>query len=84
MYYAIVYSIIEYRITLYGQACQTKIQRIQILQKQLSKVISGKEYCYPTNELHDEFKLLLVKDIAQIVYHLNLMVTLKPLPAIIT
>ena len=64
MYYAIVYSIIEYRITLYGQACQTKIQRIQILQKQLSKVISGKEYCFPTNELHDEFKLLLVKDIA--------------------
>ena len=64
IYYALVYSRIKYGITVYGQACQTKMQRIQTLQNQLLKVISGKEPRFPTNELHDEFKLLLVKDIA--------------------
>ena len=31
---------------------------------QFLKVISGKEYCHSTNDLHDEFDFLLVKDIA--------------------
>ena len=34
------------------------------MQNQLLKVISGKEYRHSTNDLHDEFDFLLVKDIA--------------------
>ena len=40
------------------------MQRIQTLQNQLLKVISGKEYRHSTSDLHDEFDFLLVKDIA--------------------
>ena len=64
IYYALVYSRIKYGITVYGQACKTKLKRIQTIQNQLLKVISGKNYRFSTNELHDEFDLLLVKDIA--------------------
>ena len=64
IYYALVYSRIKYGITVYGQACKTKMQRIQTLQNQLLKVISGKDYRFSTDELHDEFDLLLIKDIA--------------------
>ena len=64
IYYALVYSRIKYGITVYGQAGKTKMQRIQTLQNQLLKVISGKEYRHSTNDLHDEFDFLLVKDIA--------------------
>ena len=64
IYYALVYSRIKYGITVYGQACKTKMQRIQTLQNKLLKVISGKDYRFPTNELHDEFDFLLIKDIA--------------------
>ena len=49
---------------MYGQAGKTKMQRIQTLQNQLLKVISGKAYCHSTNNVHDEFDFLLVKDIA--------------------
>ena len=65
IYYALVYSRIKYGITVYGQACKTKMQRIQTLQNQLLKVISGKDYRFSTDELHDEFNLLLIKDIAK-------------------
>ena len=65
IYYALVYSRIKYGITVYGQACKTKMQRIQTLQNQLLKVISGKDYRFSTDELHDEFDLLLIKDIAK-------------------
>ena len=64
IYYALVYSRIKYGITVYGQACKTKMQRIQTLQNKLLKVISGKDYRFSTNELHDEFDFLLIKDIA--------------------
>ena len=40
------------------------MQRIQTLQNRLLKVISGKDYRFSTDELHDEFDLLLIKDIA--------------------
>ena len=64
IYYALVYSRIKYGITVYGQACKNKLKIIQTIQNQLLKVLSGKNYRFSTNELHDEFDLLLVKDIA--------------------
>ena len=65
IYYALVYSRIKYGISVYGQACATKMKRIQTLQNQLLKVLSSKNYRFPTDELHDEFDLLNVKDITK-------------------
>ena len=65
IYYALIYSRIKYGISVYGQACNTKMKRIQKLQNQLLKVLSGKKFRFPTDELHDEFELLTVKDISK-------------------
>ena len=65
IYYALIYSRIKYGISVYGQACDTKLKRIQKIQNQLLKVLSGKKFRFPTDELHDEFELLMVKDISE-------------------
>jgi len=64
IYYTLVYSRIKYGINIYGQAGSTKMLKIQTLQNQLLKVLSEKKYRYPTEKLHKELDLLLVKDIA--------------------
>ena len=65
IYYALVYSRIKYGISVYGQACKTKIKRIQTLQNQLLKVLAGKEYRFSTDRLHSELELLKVTDIKE-------------------
>ena len=65
IYYALIYSRIKYGISVYGQACNTKLKIIQKNQNQLLKVLSGKKFRFPTDELHDEFELLTVKDICE-------------------
>ena len=65
IYYALVYSRIKYGINVYGQAGSSKIVKIQILQNQLLKVLSEKNYRHPTEKLHKELELLLVDDIAK-------------------
>ena len=65
IYYALVYSRIKYGISVYGQACENKMKKIQTLQNQLLKVLSGKNYRFSTDKLHDEFELLKVKDITK-------------------
>ena len=63
LYYTLVYSRIKYGISLYGQAAQNKIQKIQVLQNQLLKVLSNKKRRYSTEKLHREFDILMVQDI---------------------
>ena len=41
------------------------MKRIQTLQNQLLKVLSGKNYRFSTDKLHDEFELLKIKDITK-------------------
>ena len=65
IYYAIIYSRIKYGISVYGQASNTRVKRVQKLQNQLLKVLSGKKFHHPTDELHAEFELLTVKDITE-------------------
>ena len=65
IYYALVYSRIKYGISVYGQACNTKIKRIQRLQNQLIKVLAGKEYRFSTDKLHSELELLKIIDIKE-------------------
>ena len=52
LYYALVYSRIKYGISVYGQACDSKLKRIQTLQNRLLKVLSGKNYRFSTDMLH--------------------------------
>ena len=56
---------IKYGISVYGQACDTKIKRIQTLQNQLLKVLAGKEYRFSTDKLHHEYELLKVTDMKE-------------------
>ena len=63
LYFTLVFSRIKYGIALYGQAAQTKVKKIQVLQNQLLKVLSKKDSDYPTEKLHKEFKILMVQDI---------------------
>ena len=63
IYYTLIYSRIKYGITLYGQAGTTKLKRIQTLQNQLLKVLLGKKFRFPTDDLHHELNILKVEDI---------------------
>ena len=65
IYYALVYSRIKYGINIYGQAGTSKINKIQTLQNQLLKVLSGKNYLYSTKKLHKELDVLLIEDLAK-------------------
>ena len=66
IYYTLIYSRIKYGITLYGQAGSTKLKRVQTLQNQLLKVLLGKKFRFPTDDLHHELKILKVKDITNL------------------
>ena len=63
IYYTLIYSRIKYGITLYGQAGTKRLKRVQTLQNQLLKVLLGKKYRFPTDNLHRELNILKVKDI---------------------
>jgi len=65
-YYALIYSKIKYGITMYGFANKDKIDRIQILQNKLLKVLLSKNYRYPTSDLHLELGILKVHDIIEV------------------
>ena len=61
----LVYSRIKYGISVYGQASDSKLKRIQTLQNQFLKVFSNKIYRFSTDLLHTEFDLLKIKDIVK-------------------
>ena len=63
IYFSLVYSRIKYAITVYGQAGSTKMNKIQVLQNKLLKVLAGKKFRFSTDRLHDEFDLFKVCDI---------------------
>ena len=64
IYYTLIYSRIKYGIALYGQATTNKVKRVQILQNQLLKVITNKNFRYSTDKLHKELELLTVTEIS--------------------
>ena len=58
-----VYSRIKYGIEIWGMTTGTNMNHIQVLQNQLLKVLSHKPYRYSTDKLHNDHKVLKVKDI---------------------
>ena len=63
IYYACIYSKISYGIEIYGTAGNAKLNKIQILQNKLMKLLTKRDYLEPTNQLHAELNILKVKDI---------------------
>jgi len=58
-----MYSKIKCAISVYGITSQDNINKIQVLQNKLLKVITFKNYRYSTNQLHNDFDILKVSDI---------------------
>ena len=63
LYYALVYSRVQYGIEVYGSCSKNRIKRIQTMQNKLLKVLFKRPLRTSTNELHSDYKLLKVKDI---------------------
>ena len=61
IYYALIYSRIKYGLVVYGTASNGILEKIQVLQNQLLKVLTGKPYLYGTNKLHNDLKLIKVE-----------------------
>ena len=65
IYYAMIYSRIKYGSIVYGLTSDANLDKIQIMQNKLLKVISSKPYRFSTNKLHNELFLLKFKDIVK-------------------
>ena len=53
----------KYAIEVYGTASQSRINKLQILQNKLMKLLVRKDRLYSTNALHTDLNILKVKDI---------------------
>ena len=53
-----IYTRIKYGITIYGSDGSYKLNKIQVIQNQLLKVLLKKDYRFPTDELHKSMELL--------------------------
>ena len=65
IYYTMIYSRIKYGCIIYGLTCADNLDKIQIMQNKLLKVISSKPYRFPTSKLHNELSLLKFEDIVK-------------------
>lgn len=63
LYFAFVHSRIKYGIEVYGSCSGTLLQKIQITQNKLLKLLLRKHPRTSTNELHNDLKLLKIGDI---------------------
>ena len=63
IYYSMIYSKIRYGICAYGFTKKENIDKVQVLQNKLLKVLLEKEWRTPTNELHNLLDILQVNDL---------------------
>ena len=63
IYYTMIYSRIKYGICAYGFAKQENMDKVQVLQNKLLKVLLEKEWRYSTNKLHNDINILQVEDL---------------------
>ena len=63
IYYACIYSKINYGIEVYGSANNNSLQKLQILQNKLMKLLTRKPRDHSTNEFHRNLNILKVQDI---------------------
>ena len=63
LYFAYVYSQIQYAIEVYGHTAKQNIKKIQVLQNRILKILYSKDWYTSTDTLHKELDLLKVEDI---------------------
>ena len=63
IYFTMIYSRIKYGCTTYGLCTGKNLNRLQIIQNKLLKVLLKKSFRYSTNLLHKDLSLLQVGDI---------------------
>ena len=66
LYYAYVYSKIQYGIEVYGRAKLSTLKRVQTQQNRALKILYSKDYRTPTKTLYKDLDLLMVTDIYKI------------------
>ena len=63
LYYAFVYSNISYGIEVYGSCSDTSLDRLQVIQNRLLKLLLRLDPCTSTNFLYSELNILKVRDL---------------------
>ena len=63
LYYAYVYSQLQYGIEVYGHTTNQNIKTVQTMQNRILKILFHKDWYTPTDTLHKELGLLKVCDI---------------------
>jgi len=63
LYYAYIYSHLQYGIEVYGHTTDQNLKSIQVMQNRILKNLYGKDWLTPTNILHKDLLLLKVQDI---------------------
>ena len=63
LYYAFIYSRIQYGIEVFGSASKTVINQLHVTQNKLLKVLFNKKRRYHTDSLYGELKLLKTEDV---------------------
>ena len=63
LYYAFIYSRIKYGIELYGSSSASTMNKVQVIQNKLLKMVLKLDRLMPTNDLHKNTKILKIDDI---------------------
>ena len=63
LYYAFIYSRIKYGIELYGSSSASNMNKVQVIQNKLLKMVLKLDRLMPTNDLHKNIKILKIDDI---------------------
>ena len=62
IYYACVYSRIQYGLEVYGMCSKTNLKSLQVIQNKLLRVLAKKDRYYNSNQLHKDFDLLNIEE----------------------
>ncbi len=60
LYYAYIYSRIQYGIEVYGKASSTTMKAVQTQQNRALKILCNRDFCTPTLSRHKDLNILLV------------------------
>ncbi len=63
LYYAYIYSKVQYGIEVYGRATITSLKNVQTQQNRALKILYNKYDLTPTKELHQDLQIILIQDI---------------------
>ena len=62
LYYAFIHSRIKYGIELYGSSSASNMNKVQVIQNKLLKMVLKLDRLMPTNDLHKIIKILKIDD----------------------